>query len=455
MNHATRITGLFAMGVGALAHAAAGDLDTSFSSDGLATVPFDLGGSRGDYAHASAVQPDGRIVVVGTASDADGVHMDFAITRLNANGTKDTGFGANGLVHLHTNSSTYDTAEAVAIQADGKIVVAGTADKYAAILRLNANGTQDTTFAVAAPNQIYAIGSGQTNGAMKFHALALQADGKIIAVGEGTNVKPTGYSDDFFVMRFQTNGVPDPTFYGPEGPGYAGTVWVPFDLTGANRDAAYAVALQSDGKIVLAGEAQYGGNDYDFAIARLNTNGSLDTGFSGDGKTTVPFDRGGVKRDGATGVAITATGTIVVAGTVTSTPGYYNEIGVTRLLANGAIDATFGLSGRIDTIYVQTGGTATNPVSNIASGMTLGGDGTLWIAGSQDPYGTTPYSTCGFAHLSADGRTILGAGAVDFGNAASANGITRDAQGKLLLVGPRQFNETGDHDFAIARLLGQ
>src|SRR4051794_14769623 len=204
-------------------------LDATFATGGKRTTGFDLGGGHVDRASRVAVQADGKVVVIGAAQGPAG-DFDFAIARYNVNGTLDATFNGTGkqTIAFNLGGGNDDRATGLAIAADGKIVVGGYAqvgsfgDYDFAVARLNANGSLDTSFA--------------------------------------TTGKRT----------------------------------VAFDRGGAGEDKAAGIALQADGKIVLAGHAQFSAfGDYDFAVARLNANGALDTAFNGTGKKTIGFDRGG------------------------------------------------------------------------------------------------------------------------------------------------------------------
>ncbi|HEV8623968.1 MAG TPA: Ig-like domain-containing protein [Acidimicrobiia bacterium] len=280
-----------------------GSPDSSFDGDGKLTTDF--GGYEG--ASAVAIQSDGKIVVAGYTS---GASDDFAVARYNSNGSLDTGFSGDG--KLTTDFGGYEGASAVAIQSDGKIVVAGytsgASDDFA-IARYNSNGSLDTGFS----------GDGKATtdfgGYEGASAVAIQPDDKIVVAGH-----TSGASDDFAVARYNTNGSPDSSF---DGDGKLTT-----DFGG--YEGASAVAIQSDGKIVVAGYTSAGVED--FAVARYNTNGSLDSGFSGDGKATTDF--GGY--EGASAVAIQSDGKVVVAG---HTSGASDDFAIARYQASGGADA--------------------------------------------------------------------------------------------------------------------
>src|SRR5215218_727706 len=238
------------------AQAAPGDLDPTFSGDGKQTTDLPLGLSA---AAAVVLQPeDGKIVAVGTdLAHGSGV---FAVARYNPNGTLDTSFSGDGRQRTDVTPSG-DRASGVALQPDGKIVAVGSAASGGfALARYNPDGSLDSSFS--------GDGKQTTTGFSGATGVAVQDDGKIVAVG-GTGGE--GQAKDFALARYNTGGSLDTSF---SGDGKQRT-----DFGGS--DAARAVVLQADGKIVAVGG--YGGGGR-FALARYDTNGSLDTSFDGDGK---------------------------------------------------------------------------------------------------------------------------------------------------------------------------
>jgi uncharacterized delta-60 repeat protein len=265
-----------------------GTLDTTFSGDGKQRTDF---GSGADEATGVAVQGDGKIVVVGGGGvDGEGF-LDFAVARYNPNGSLDTSFSGDG--KQRTDLGGDDEASGVALQPNGKIVAVGTGGggpenpPAFALARYNPNGSLDTTFS--------GDGKQTTDFGYTANGVALQANGKIVAVG---HARP----GDFGLARYNPNGSLDTTF---SGDGLQTT-----DFGFGADDEATGVALQGDGKIVAAGYASGGATGGDFALARYNPNGTLDSSFSGDGRRRTDF--GG--NDRANGVALQANGRIVLAG---------------------------------------------------------------------------------------------------------------------------------------------
>lgn len=358
-----------------------GSLDTSFGAGkGYVTIPFDRGGDNEDRANAVAVQSwDGKIVVAGFA-ETDVGQFAFAVARLNADGTSDNLFGANGkeTVPLPTGDAE---ATAIKLQSDHKIVLAGfdtttvggVSTYDFAVTRLNPDfGDQDTTFNPAAPGYtLIPFTLGGTNDA-KANAVDLQSDGKIVVAGSAVNGLD---SSAFAAARLTSGGTLDTTFNA------TGKTTLTFNPGGA--DQANAVAVQADGKIVLAGSAGLSAASaaFNFGVARLNANGSPDTAFNGTGKTTVSFGAGALDTSEANAVALQADGKIVAAGH--SSPGGAgskdpaSDFAVARLTTDGKPDASFN-GGHVTVGFTLS---ASNN-ADVARGVAIQPDGRIIVAGS-------------------------------------------------------------------------
>ena len=235
--------------------------DGTFDEDGVVTI--DSGGD--EDVHALALQPDGKILVAGE-TDAGGADGDDPVVyRLSPDGTPDGGFGSGGTSRIE--SSADEQTFALALQPDGRIVVAGFArvdgDADAVVRRLRANGTLDDSFG---RNGTFEIDGGGTDHA---YALVQQPDGRLLVVGASGGPNTTA---DTFVYRLRVDGTPDPTF------GEAGRVGI---YDGAFT-AGTAAALQRDGKLLVTG-ATVEDRDYDAVVYRLHPDGSRDGGFGADG----------------------------------------------------------------------------------------------------------------------------------------------------------------------------
>jgi uncharacterized delta-60 repeat protein len=311
---------------------AAGDLDTTFGQSGLAFA----GASLFDEANAVVVQPDGKVVMAGSASDDANIGGDFVIARLLTTGALDTTFGAGGVVRIDL-GGTDDAANALLLQPDGKIVVGGTRGSQAdfnfdfALVRLDADGTPDNTFGTA--GRVTADFGG--NAEDRINALALQPDNKIVAAGIGTSGNNMAA-----VARYNPNGTPDTTF---------GTGGKTAFLVNNNLSEAHAVTLQGDGKIVLGVDAASLGSNggvKTIGITRLMPNGGLDTTFGTNGSIVDNVD---VAYAGA--IAVANDGDIYVAATVM--PGNTATTSLYKYTPTGARRTTFGTNGAV---AISTGG---------------------------------------------------------------------------------------------------
>lgn len=306
--------------------AAAGDLDPTFGNGGKVTTSFP---GSDDRAYAIAIQPDGKKVVAGTSLGY------FILVRYNDNGSLDPTFGDGGQVVTEFSNSV-DAAYAVVIQPDGKIIAAGyaTADptQNFALARYNTNGSLDATFGSGGK-----VTTDFSNRYDKAYALALQPDGRIVVAGYATN---SITAEDFALARYNTDGSLDTTF------GSGGKITTDFY---GGLDEALAVAVQVDGKILVTGGSYSGSTDYDFALARYNTDGTPDTSFGTLGKTTTDFFSGA---DEANAIAIQPDGKIVLAGGAENGAGpAYPDFGLVRYNANGSLDSTFGNGGLVVTSF--------------------------------------------------------------------------------------------------------
>ena len=251
-----------------------GQLDPTFGTDGIVTTS--LGVSA--IAHSVAIQSDGKIVAGGGA----GISLyDFALVRYNTNGSIDDSFGSAGIVTTDFANSN-DTGVSVAIQSDGKIVAAGTSvsggREEIALARYNLNGSLDPSFGILGKVTTL-IGPGS-----QAVALAIQSDSKIVVAGKSFRNSTFPYYGAFAVARYNTNGSLDSSF----GSGGTVTTRVGHDPFNEVEDEPAAVAVQSDGKIVVAG-ATDSGFKYNFTLVRYDSNGLLDLSF-GSGRNSYDAD---------------------------------------------------------------------------------------------------------------------------------------------------------------------
>ncbi len=389
-----------------IAAAAPGDLDPSFGFGGKVTTDF--GGSYGG-ATAVAVQPDGKVVVVGETGD---VYEDrsIAIARYNPDGSLDSTFSDDGVQTTDVSGGFGSGGRDLAIQADGKIVVVGVGGgvgtEQAVVVRYAADGSLDPTF------------SDDGQATLDFYsgsAVAIQPDGKIV-VGGG---QPT-YPDSWFgFARLTESGELDPTFSGD------GTQTI--SITGAWESVA-ALELDNAGRIVAGGRT-----DTDWGLLRLSSDGELDPTFSGDGKQTTDF--GGVYENGGdnlTDLVVRPNGDVVAGGWRT---------GATLL-------ARYDVEGTLDPGFTQTITGSEHPSNAVA----LQASGKIVTAGgSVDGFVAARYGVDG---LPDSGFLGDGLGTVDFAG-YRASDVAIQADGSIVLVGGDKDDDFGsDAEFGLVRLDG-
>ena len=333
-----------------------GQIDTTFGQDGGTITPLASSGDI-DEANAVTIQPDGKIVLAGRSDNGSGTgKTDFAVVRYNAAGSLDTTFGGDGKV------TTF---------------------------------TQDTN----------ADGFGDTNAIA--YAVAIQSDGKIVAAGVSDN--------DFALIRYRADGTLDPTF------GVGGIV---VTSVGGGVDAIRAMALQpADGKIMVAGESSG-----DFVVARYNTDGALDPFFGGTGIVVTPM----AGSSSIHALALQPDGKVVTAGVSNG------HFALARYSTAGVLDGTF------DTDGIVEGGPGQ------ANALALQGDGKIVVGGFVSGSGGSDFALLRFdatgapdLSFGAFGRVVTSIGSGD----AEINGLTLYPSGKIVSVG---FVDHGtDSDFAL------
>ena len=379
-------------------------LDTNFGTGGKVVTSI-TGGS--DKAYGVALQADGKIIVAGMATSTIS-GRDFACVRYNADGSLDTTFGTAGIVTTDIQTGSDDVAYSLAIQADGKIVLAGYSDngsnKNAAILRLNADGTIDTSFGTSGKVLTdFIAGNEDEIKTVKIHALT----GNIVV---GGTTSTTSTASKAIIARYTPAGLLDTTFH---------TTGIA-DLPNSTGNGTYYYVIEdlmvkSNGKITATGWINQQGLQWsaDYYTCRLNNDGTLDTSFATDGVAVsnggfnandkafsmllnpddsilfsgggylstleydyflgyydaagasaqgkAEFDFGVLKEDVAYGMGMDSAGRIILAGsTITSETS--SLFGVARVKANYSVDTTFGTSGKLTTTF----GNTTNEAFDVA-----------------------------------------------------------------------------------------
>lgn len=402
------------------AMAADGDLDTNFSADGR--IMTDFAGDT-DLGLSMAIQDNGRIVVAGYSDN--GADNDIAVVRYLSDGSLDTSFSLDGKVTTDT-LGTEESGYAVAIQNDGKIVVAGIVEngpnRDFSVLRYNSSGALDTTFDADGHLETDVTGNDDF-----CYAVAIQDDGKIVAAGPVNS----GADWDFAVVRYQSDGTLDNTF---DTDGMATT-----DLTG-NDDQVQSVVIQDDGKILVAGYANNGA-DNDFALVRYLSDGSLDTSFDTDG--IVITDLGQFEAGHA--VALQDDGKILVAGMLDD--GSDQDVLVIRYNADGSLDTTFGTDGHVIMDL------ASDDEDTYAVAVQM--DGKIVVAGYEGSGAGRDFFVVRYlsdGSLDTDFNTD-GMVTTDFaGGDTRAKSIALQDDGDIVVAG---YAHSGtDYDFAVARYVG-
>ncbi|MEO8409824.1 MAG: Ig-like domain-containing protein, partial [Propionivibrio sp.] len=383
----------------------------------MTTTGFAVGAI--DFVNAVAVQADGKIIAAGDTQNAG--NQDIAVARYNVDGSLDTSFGGGTGKITTVIGANSELAQSVLLFADGKILVAGStyagASSDIVLVCYNADGSLDTTFGGGT-----GIASSGLAGSDEGLAVSVQSDGKILVAGKDNN--------NFLLVRFLANGTLDAAF------GSGGKVSTDF---AGGTDIAYSMTLQSDGKIVLGGLA-FNGTSFDFGVARYNVDGTLDTTFNGSGKTLVDFGASG--DDQGRSMTMQADGKILVAGWSNAAGTY--DFALMRLNTDGSLDTSFNGTGKTTTA-IGTG-------SDLGLSVTVQSDGKILVAGQSNSNG----GNFAVARYNSDGSldtTFNGTGKVDtnFGGSSDDRGaaVAVQADGRIVIAGTSTIN--GNHDFAVVR----
>lgn len=300
------------------------------------------------------VMADGQRLLVSTRVNANN-NLDFALLRYRSDGLLDNSFGNQGIVATAISKGN-DVAHGLAVQADGKIVVVGWCDGVIggddiALVRYNSNGTLDTRF--SGDGKLTTDFRGFTD---QGASVALQQDGKIVVAGSSNN----GHDDDFALVRYNPDGSLDSHF------GQGGKLGTDFS---GGSDFANHVQVLANGKLmVLGSSASTVGQGFDFALARYNSDGSLDSSFSGDGKLTTDLSGW---NDQAVNMAVQADGKLVVVGSVQPAGSSYTNIAIIRYNSDGSVDGHFGSNGKVITDLSPNGNDSADSVTVQADGKIL------------------------------------------------------------------------------------
>ncbi len=420
---AARICGaaLIALAIVPAAASAAtpGTIDTTFGSGGIAN------GGTGNRLFGAAVQADGKVLAVGET----GAPSTVLLERFAANGQPDGSFGSGGVVRGPAVTSAFDTGSlgrSVAVQSDGKIVVAGKATSPDAsgtdgilVERYNSNGSIDSSFGS------HGVALALTQQLADGYGVAIQSDGKIVATGSANASGSGGVTPRVAVVRFNTNGSLDS--------GFANHGTDVIDL-GA-YSVALGVALQSDGKIVIVGSQAPGLQVPNALIARLTSTGARDPSFNGNGAFTHQYAIGAAN-SAFNAVAVQKDGKIVAAGAATSGNTGANAV-IARFTSGGTPDGSFGSGG----VVFKPSATSSSVTSTIpgATGVTLAGNGDIVASGTLTVNGVSDVAAWAVRSNGAT-ETGFGLGGVvttPFGTngRGEGNGLAVGADGKFVVAG--------------------
>lgn len=364
-----------------VAHAAPGDLDTTFGSGGIVSSSTGTTESFG-WAADVAVQSDGKIIVVSTYVSNSDSQKEFLVERYNSNGTLDSSFGSGGIVKTSF-GGTEAQASSVIIEPGGTILVDGAADGEFALARYNSNGTLDTSFGGGDGMSTSAVSVPEASGFWsESGSMAVLPSGKIV-LGGSTDIRAIGEDGEPYIAphmvlaRFNEDGTLD-TSYGTNG------------IAAGPAGNLYGLTADSSDRILVAGWS-----NYEFAVARFTSSGSLDTSFAGTGLVQMDLSETGSK---AAEVLVLPSGKILASG-------YGNGMTIFRFNEDGSLDSSFG-----------------------------GGDGTVTPSFS---YPCCISSSAVALALDEDGRIVI------VGAASAASAGLKPSEAPLIAVGQHYFGNAG------------
>ena len=365
----------------------AGTLDTSFDGDGKEMITLSSTGS--DSAFGGALDSQDRIVIAGYADGSS--TKDFAVARLNVDGTLDASFGDDGkfVFDLGVQSKAHGTS--IVMDSMGRALVAGYASSLTntefMVARYTIDGSLDRSFGGTG---VVTFGFGMRDD--QAYSVTVDSLNRIVVAGYTQN----GSNRDFAVARLSTAGVLDTSFDSD------GKQTISF---GTSDDVAYGVAVDSLNRIVVVGYTVNGSNN-DFALARLTTSGELDFSFDGDGKRTIDF---GSSSDRAYGVDVDSQNRIVVAGVTFN--GSNNDFAIARVTAAGGLDSSFDGDGKQTVDYLGANDSANGVALDSLDRVVVAG---LTHVGSNDDFAVTRLTSAGALDISfdGDGRQTIDLGSI-------------------------------------------
>ncbi len=406
------------------AWAAAGALDRSFARNGIATISFPKNTSATGQAVALTA---GQLIVVAGDVTAPSGSGQIVVARYTPAGRLDPRFGRGGIVR--TSFSSGPTVSGVAVDAKGRVVVAGANGSGFVVVRYTPAGRLDPGFG-SGGRVTTAFPGDQVNGG----ALVLLAGGGIVVAGGVT--PPDGNNQGFALASYSSSGRLVQSF------GTRGRVVTGFGA-GSDTVAAHAIAFWN-GKLVAAGlfDNPFTGGGA-FALARYNAqSGQLDPSFSSDGKVSTLLGN----EAAAQGVIVDRSGRTVAAGLALLHPGQGDQVVLTRYLGNGSLDPSFGRGGIVAT-NLPGGDSGANAIARQPNGRLVVAGQAIQSGGQTSYFGLVRYMPSGQLD-----RTFGNGGIVvtRFGNGvqATANSVAIQANGRIVVLG------SAGSTFTLARYLG-
>lgn len=407
-----------------------GDLDSHFAGSGKTTLDI----QSYDTATAVAIDAQRRILVAGwsTAATNGDFSGDFVVARYMPDGSLDSTFGSDGIVRTDFNGRD-DKASAMALDDRGRIVVAGTSR--------GPRGASDAALARYRPNGDLDASLGGDGKAVvnlggydnEVYAMAIDSQGRILVAGRQYRYHDVFNILDFVVARFDAGGALDPSF------GRDGTTTTDF----GQMDFAYGLALDPQGRIVAAGESEF--ETASFVLARYEPNGRIDASFGTDGKVGIALG-GDFYEDYARAVTVDASGRVLAAGGANSDSGA--DFVLARYGESGQLDPSFGTSGTVTTSFSDYAS---------ADAVLIDNQGRIVAAGTKTVGGSGQFA---LARYRADGSLDGSFGShgrvtTPFGRRDDTHGtaVAMDDRGRIVVVG-RVSESDSDSDFAVARYIG-
>lgn len=390
-------------------------LDTGFGNNGTTRTDFITSGD--DCGYSLAIDSDGRYVVAGTSGSS------FALARYTKDGTLDTSFGNDGKTTTVFKSGSTDYGYSLAIDSDERNVVAGCSkngsDFDFALARYTKDGILDTSFGTNG-TMTTGFGLGTDD---RVYSLAIDSDGRYVVAGYSKN----GSNSDFALARYTKDGALDTSF------GTNGTITTSFGSDSEN--CVYSLTIDSEGRHVVAGYS-FNNHDFAFALARYTKDGILDTSFGKDGKTTTVF---GPSTTYGLSLAIDSQERLVLAGFSGS------AFALARYTKDGILDTSFGENGKTTTGF----GSSTNYGHSLA----IDSRGRLVVAGeskngSVNAIAIVRYKTDGKLDVSFGKNGIITT-SFGLGNDDCGRSLVIDGDDRLILAGESHNNT--NYSFALAR----